>query len=176
MYRKILVLLFSVYFGFSYSQETYRELPIKKKSLDGILNRFEYKSISYTCDYNANPNSIEIWDGSKTYTKDLDFAFDGISSNAYLFNKLNTNILILTFSYEYSEKLLVYRLSDSKLSFLKSITIDIQSDKESFYKLNILSKNNGIELLILQGGSKKKRIDINFESIAQNLKTKTQYK
>lgn len=71
--------------------------------------------------------------------------------------------------------MLVYKISDSKLLFLKDIIIDIQNDKESYYKLNILSKDNGIELLILQG-SKKKRIDVNFTNMAQNSKTKIKFK
>lgn len=163
MIKKFFILALSFLSVFIYSQKNfYKEISLSKENTDGILKKFDYKSsISCTLFYDSLPNSFVFKDNQNTYKQNLNFVFDGTGSDAFLFQKLKDKILILKFSYEYSDKILIYKISNSNFNFLREILINTENDKDTWYKISVLSRKNGVEI-VLNNKSKKRKYSINY--------------
>ena len=145
----------------------FKELHLNIISKDDILEKCENENLKFKLNYENNNNSVIISLNEESFIHNFGFNFEGIGSNAVLFENDNRKIFILEFEYEYSVKFLVFNISNNSVSFLEEMEFEISSDGNSKVKFELSEIKNILQVLVL---NQKREIDINS---GQNLKLAT---
>ncbi|MFV0531528.1 MAG: hypothetical protein ACK5MD_08825 [Flavobacteriales bacterium] len=113
----------------------------------------------FNIDYNSPSNILYFNNKENNYKYDLNFFFEGVGSQSYLFGNNKVKILILEFEYEYNYTLFIFKITDNNFSFLKQVDVEIQSDADTFHSY-ILQQQNNILVIDIQFPYENRLIEI----------------
>ncbi len=144
----------------------FKQVALECSSNDYMVDNCSYKDFKFKIDYDVIPNGINFSLGKKKYYHNLNFSFEGIGNSALLFENDNRKIFILELEYEYNKKLLVFKIENNSIFYLKDIDYEIASDQNVSvnYKLNEI--NDKLDIY-LQNQNIKKYFELNYKNQIQ---------